>query len=51
MTDEPANMQVNGIASHPTMSILVTAHEDSFIRIWDSVTGAYGILHLIVLGR
>lgn len=37
--DEPASMQVNSIASHPTMSILVTAHEDTHIRLWDSNTG------------
>ena len=31
--------QINRIASHPTMSILVTAHEDKFIRIFDLTTG------------
>ncbi|TFK42790.1 WD40 repeat-like protein [Crucibulum laeve] len=31
--------QINSIVSHPTMSILVTAHEDKFIRIFDIVTG------------
>ncbi|KAI5124053.1 hypothetical protein M0805_003882 [Coniferiporia weirii] len=38
-SDATVNMQVNSIASHPTMPILVTAHEDKQIRIWDSVTG------------
>ncbi|KAF9228778.1 WD40 repeat-like protein [Gyrodon lividus] len=31
--------QVNQIVSHPTMSFLVTAHEDKFIRIFDINTG------------
>ncbi|KDR81374.1 hypothetical protein GALMADRAFT_239242 [Galerina marginata CBS 339.88] len=31
--------QINRIVSHPTMSILVTAHEDKFIRIFDLTTG------------
>ncbi|KAJ3806601.1 WD40 repeat-like protein [Lentinula lateritia] len=31
--------QVNCITSHPTMSLLVTAHEDKFIRIFDTITG------------
>ncbi|KAF5365579.1 hypothetical protein D9758_003126 [Tetrapyrgos nigripes] len=31
--------QINRIASHPTMSLLVTAHEDKHIRIFDIITG------------
>jgi len=31
--------QVNRVVSHPTMSFLVTAHEDKFIRIFDILTG------------
>ncbi|TCD68234.1 hypothetical protein EIP91_011303 [Steccherinum ochraceum] len=31
--------QVNSIVSHPTMPMLVTAHEDKHIRIFDIVTG------------
>ncbi|KAK0240494.1 WD40-repeat-containing domain protein [Armillaria nabsnona] len=31
--------QVNRIASHPTMSLLVTAHEDKYFRIFDITTG------------
>ncbi|KAG2149294.1 WD40-repeat-containing domain protein [Suillus clintonianus] len=31
--------QVNRIVSHPTMSFLVTAHEDKFIRIFDILSG------------
>ncbi|KAJ7043276.1 WD40-repeat-containing domain protein [Mycena alexandri] len=31
--------QINRIVSHPTMSLLVTAHEDKYIRIFDIVTG------------
>ncbi|KIJ60605.1 hypothetical protein HYDPIDRAFT_170086 [Hydnomerulius pinastri MD-312] len=31
--------QVNRIVSHPTMTFLVTAHEDKFIRIFDIITG------------
>ncbi|TFK67888.1 WD40 repeat-like protein [Pluteus cervinus] len=38
--------QINRIVSHPTMSLLVTAHEDKFIRIFDVSTGqcTYSIL-------
>ncbi|KAJ7074341.1 striatin-related protein [Mycena amicta] len=31
--------QINRIVSHPTMPLLVTAHEDKYIRIFDIVTG------------
>ncbi|KAG5341049.1 hypothetical protein C0989_011908 [Termitomyces sp. Mn162] len=31
--------QINRIASHPTLSLLVTAHEDKYIRIFDITTG------------
>ncbi|KAG8217216.1 WD40-repeat-containing domain protein [Butyriboletus roseoflavus] len=31
--------QVNRLVSHPTMSFIVTAHEDKFIRIFDIITG------------
>ena len=31
--------QVNQIVSHPTMSLLITAHEDKYIRVFDVVTG------------
>ncbi|KIK95854.1 hypothetical protein PAXRUDRAFT_826583 [Paxillus rubicundulus Ve08.2h10] len=37
--DGTPTTQVNWIVSHPTMSFLVTAHEDKFIRIFDIVTG------------
>jgi len=33
--------QINRIVSHPTMSVLVTAHEDKFIRIFDLTTGMF----------
>ncbi|EKM82837.1 hypothetical protein AGABI1DRAFT_111399 [Agaricus bisporus var. burnettii JB137-S8] len=31
--------QINSIASHPNMPILVTAHEDKYIKIFDVLTG------------
>ncbi|KAG6832732.1 hypothetical protein H0H92_012304 [Tricholoma furcatifolium] len=31
--------QINRIVSHPTLSLLVTAHEDKYIRIFDIATG------------
>ena len=31
--------QVNSIVSHPTMPMLVTAHEDKHIRVFDIITG------------
>ncbi|EIW85359.1 WD40 repeat-like protein [Coniophora puteana RWD-64-598 SS2] len=37
--DGTSATQVNKIVSHPTMSFLVTAHEDKFIRIFDIITG------------
>lgn len=37
--DGTPSTQINCIVSHPTMTILVTAHEDKFIRIFDIVTG------------
>jgi len=38
-SSDGAPLQVNSIASHPTMPILVTGHEDKHIRIWDISTG------------
>lgn len=37
--DGTAETQINAIASHPTMPLLVTAHEDKYIRIFDITTG------------
>ncbi|KAH7341570.1 WD40-repeat-containing domain protein [Rhizoctonia solani] len=37
--DGTSATQVNAIASHPTMPLLVTAHEDKYIRIFDVSTG------------
>jgi len=31
--------QINRIVSHPTMALLVTAHEDKYIRVFDITTG------------
>lgn len=31
--------QINQIVSHPTMSLLISAHEDKYIRIFDVITG------------
>ncbi|KAF8574175.1 WD40 repeat-like protein [Ramaria rubella] len=31
--------QINKLASHPTMPLLVTAHEDKYIRLFDITTG------------
>lgn len=38
--DGTPTTQVNRLVSHPTMSFIVTAHEDKFIRIFDIITGA-----------
>jgi len=32
--------QINKIISHPTMPILVTAHEDKYIKMFDLSSGA-----------
>ncbi|KAL0578241.1 1,2-dihydroxy-3-keto-5-methylthiopentene dioxygenase [Marasmius crinis-equi] len=37
--DGTSATQINRITSHPTMALLVTAHEDKFIRIFDIGTG------------
>ncbi|KAF7974063.1 hypothetical protein HWV62_13471 [Athelia sp. TMB] len=37
--DGTPSTQISRIVSHPTMPILVTAHEDKFIRVFDIVTG------------
>ena len=39
--DGTPSTQINKIVSHPTLSLLVTAHEDKFIRIFDLTTGTY----------
>jgi len=36
---EGVSTQINAVASHPTMPLLVTAHEDKYIRIFDISTG------------
>ena len=38
-TDGTPNTQINKIACHPTLPIIVTAHEDKYIRMYDSNTG------------
>ncbi|QRV89951.1 striatin-like protein [Ceratobasidium sp. AG-Ba] len=37
--DGTSATQVNAIVSHPTMPLLITAHEDKYIRIFDITTG------------
>jgi hypothetical protein len=37
--DGAAPAQVNSIVSHPTMPLLITGHEDKYIRIFDIGTG------------
>ncbi|KAG9104455.1 hypothetical protein FRC06_002401 [Ceratobasidium sp. 370] len=37
--DGTPETQINAIASHPTMPLLVTAHEDKYIRIFDITMG------------
>lgn len=39
LVDGTPETQINAIASHPTMPLLVTAHEDKYIRIFDVTTG------------
>lgn len=42
--DGTCSSQINRIVSHPTMSLLVTAHEDKYIRIFDLSTGQFFFL-------
>lgn len=44
LIDGTVSTQINRIASHPTMSILATAHEDKYIRLFDLSTGKVIIL-------
>jgi len=37
--DGTSASQINKLASHPTMPLLVTAHEDKYIRLFDITTG------------
>lgn len=46
LEDGTSATQINCIASHPTMPILVTAHEDKYIRLFDIATGAWPRLYL-----
>lgn len=39
VADGTPETQINRIVSHPTMALLVTAHEDKFIRVFDLTTG------------
>jgi striatin 1/3/4 len=39
-TDGTPATQINSVATHPTLPILVTAHEDRYIRIFDTNTGS-----------
>lgn len=41
LADEASWGQANSIVSHPTMPILITAHEDKHIRMFDIITGTY----------
>ncbi|TFY78728.1 hypothetical protein EWM64_g5284 [Hericium alpestre] len=40
--DDGLVAQVNSIVSHPTMPILITAHDDKYIRLFDIITDAAG---------
>lgn len=37
--DGTPGTQINQVVSHPTLPIIVTAHEDKYIRVFDSNTG------------
>jgi striatin 1/3/4 len=41
-----AATQINRMASHPTMPLLVTGHEDKHIRIFDITTGIFNLFLL-----
>lgn len=47
--DGTSATQINRIVSHPTMSLLVTAHEDKFIRIFDLSTGTFDYILASIL--
>lgn len=46
--DGTPSTQISRIVSHPTMPILVTAHEDKFIRVFDIITGAAYIVDTVL---
>lgn len=41
LADGTPAAQINKVISHPTMPILVTAHEDKYIKMFDLSTGAF----------
>ena len=40
LSDGTPATQINRVVSHPTLPLLVTAHEDKYIRIFDITTGS-----------
>jgi len=44
--DGTSNTQINRVVSHPTMSLLITTHEDKYLRIFDLATGQLQCLSL-----
>lgn len=50
--DGTPNTQINKLVSHPTLPIILTAHEDKYIRFFDSKSGecvCWWVWHLNVL--
>ena len=39
------NGRINSIAIHPIMPVVITAHEDRFIKLWDINTGLFILLN------
>ena len=48
--DGTSGSQINKLASHPTMPLLVTAHEDRYIRLFDITTGRSVLVVLPISG-
>lgn len=41
------NGRINSIAIHPIMPVVITAHEDRFIKLWDINTGLFILLNFV----
>jgi striatin 1/3/4 len=45
-TDGTPSTQINKCVSHPTLPLLVTAHEDKYIRMFDLESGECSKVHV-----
>lgn len=44
--DGTPNTQINKVVCHPTLPVIVTGHEDKYIRFYDANTGTH--IHVVL---